>query len=208
MKTKEYKATLSQKSIKELQKMLQNYKKDIANKCKLFCTNLADEGIRIAQSNLGGSQAFASNIVFTKEIAATTYGCKCLMIMADSSPIVRQWLGIDENHKEIQKTALISPVLMVEFGSGWKADASPEHIEAVNPSNEVGKGTFPSQNNMPNGNINHAKNPTPGLGNRWAWKDLSGVWHTSNGYAPNMPMYRAYNEMLTIINRIAEESFK
>lgn len=212
MKTRKLKATLTQKSIKDLQKELQKYEREIARKCKNFCNNLADRGISIARSNLGTNtkedNVFASNIVFTKEFEETVYGCRCVMIMADANPVVRQWLAKDDKGNEITKTALVSPTLMVEFGSGWKADASQEHINAVNPSNAVGKGTFPSQNNMPFGNVNHAVNPNPKLGNKWAWKGLDGKWYTSSGRAPSEPMYKAYNTMLQEINRIAEESFK
>ena len=103
--------------------------------------------------------------------------------MEDASKIVSEWQTL-----EGVKRATVSPVLMLEFGSG---------LQAENPANipGVGTGTFPGQT--------HAENP-----GGWWYMDLDGVWHHSRGMAAKMPMYFAGKEIRAKIVSIAREVFQ
>ena len=110
-------------------------------------------------------------------------GCRAVLYMEDISKIVSEWQTL-----EGVKRATVSPVLMLEFGSG---------LQAENPANipGVGTGTFPGQT--------HAENP-----GGWWYMDLDGVWHHSNGVSARMPMYFAGKEMRAKIVSIAREVFQ
>jgi len=189
----------NQTTIQQAIKDIQDYKQDILNKTKTFCDRLSEIGINIIQVNLGDG---AIHIGLTKKIEITENGCKEILILADKHPVTKAWLSIDENHKEIMKTAEISPVLMFEFGTGKNASANKKHTDTVNVKEKVGRGTFPSENNKPKGNENHAWQDT------WSYKDIHGKWHRTSGMTPTMPMYNAYLEMERQIRQIAREIFK
>lgn len=102
--------------------------------------------------------------------------------MEDSSKIVSEWQTLDG-----VKSAEVSPCLMIEFGSGLKAE-NPASVPGV------GTGTFPGQT--------HAEQGT------WSYMDLDGNWHTSSGVTPRMPIYYAGKELREKVLAIARDVFK
>lgn len=172
---------LSVHEIQQAQQELETYKNQLTEKCKLFCQRMAQEGIVFAKVCVGES-GYKKYISFTYEIESKQLGCKAIIIAQDSNVIKSEW-----RTKEGDKTADVSPLLMIEFGSG---------LQAKNPANipGVGTGTFPGGS--------HGSDPSG-----WWYMDLDGVWHHSNGVKPKMPMYKTAQEMAKKATRIAEEVF-
>lgn len=123
----------------------------------------------MAQAHIGDS-GFGKYIRLASEITPEQAGCRAVLYMEDTSKIVSEWQTL-----EGVKRATVSPMLMLEFGSGLKAE-NPANIPGV------GTGTFPGQT--------HAENP-----GGWWYMDLDGVWHHFSGVSAKMPMYFAGKEM-------------
>ncbi len=190
------KGDLSISGINKIISRLEEYKQDLLRRTEKFCEELSDVGINTARGLIGNE--YNGYIALVKEVNPTQYGCSAILIMKDESPIISEWYGEDE----VKKTAEVSATLMVEFGSGKKANATPQHIKAVNAKEKVGRGTFPSENTKPFGNENHANQ------NVWWWKDLDGKWKHSSGLTPTMPLYNAYVEMEREIKQIWRKNFR
>ena len=165
-----------QNAIKEVEA----YKNDINRKCEELCRRLTAEGIRIAQSHIGSS-GFGKYIHLGSEITPQQAGCKTIFYMEDTAKIKSEWQTQDG-----VRSAEVSPSLMIEFGSGQKAE-NPAGIKGV------GTGTFPG------GKHGHE----PG----WYYMDLEGNWHYSTGISPKMPMYYAGKELRERVLMIAREVF-
>lgn len=173
--------SLSPSSIQAAIKEVKAYQNDLNRKCELLCQKLAAEGISIAQAHIGSS-GFGKYIHLGSEITPQQAGCKAVFYMEDSSKIVSQWQTLEGT-----KSATVSPALMIEFGSGLKAE-NPASIAGV------GTGTFPG------GKHGHE----PG----WYYMDMDGEWHYSTGISPKMPMYFAGKELREKVLTIAKEVFK
>lgn len=146
-----------------------------------MCFRLCAEGMPIARAYIGES-GFGRYIRLSSEITPEKAGCKAIIIMEDTMRIVSEWQTL-----EGVKRATVSPMLMLEFGSG---------LQAENPANipGVGTGTFPDQT--------HAENP-----GGWWYMDLDGAWHHSSGVSAKMPMYHAGKEIRAKLVSIAREVF-
>ena len=172
--------SLSVKSVNEAIRQLQQHKQSLQHNCVQLVSELADMGIEVAQNNVGG---FGRYITFEKRIDADKYGCKAIILATETGQIKSQWQTSDG-----VKTADVSPLLMAEFGSGWRAQP---HFD----DDRGGQGTFPDQT--------RAKDP-----DGWYWRDLEGNLHHSYGITPTMPMYKAYEEIENNIISKAKEVFK
>lgn len=172
---------LSQREIQAAIKEVKEYQADLNRKCELLCEKLTAEGISIAQAHIGSS-GFGKYIHLGSEITPQQAGCRAVFYMKDSSKIVSQWQTL-----EGVKSAEISPSLMIEFGSGLKAE-NPANIPGV------GTGTFPGST--------HGNEPG------WYYMDLDGEWHYSTGVSPKMPMYFAGKELRDKVLSIARDIFK
>lgn len=171
-------------SVKEVQnsiKELREYQNDLNRKCKELCRRLTAEGIQIAQAHIGSS-GFGKYIRLSSEITPEQAGCKAVFYMEDAQKIVSQW-----QTQEGVKSAEVSPMLMLEFGSGLKAE-NPANISGV------GTGTFPGGS--------HGSEPG------WYYMDLNGEWYYSSGTAPKMPMYFAGKELRDKVVAIARDVFQ
>lgn len=173
--------SLSPSSIQAAIKEVKAYQNDLNRKCELLCRRLTAEGISIAQAHIGNS-GFGKYIHLGSEITPQRAGCKAVFYMEDSSKIVSQW-----QTQEGVKSAEISPSLMIEFGSGLKAE-NPANIPGV------GTGTFPGGT--------HGNEPG------WWYMDLEGVWHHSTGIEPKMPMYKSGKELREKVLSIVRNVFK
>ena len=179
MAKRRFTAELSEDGIESLKKQLLDYKRNLNDKCIQFIQRLSDEGIVVARQNVGG---FGKYITFSTTITAENGGYHGIMLATNTGIITSTWKTQDG-----EKSTDVSPLLMVEFGSGLKAK-NPMGVQGV------GTGTFPGQT--------HASDP-----NGWWYMDLDGVWHHSYGIEPKMPMYKASLEMHKNIARIAREVF-
>lgn len=171
-------------SVNEIQsaiKEVKAYQSDLNRKCEELCRRLTAEGITIAQAHIG-SGGFGKYIHLGSEITPQQAGGKAVFYMEDSSKIVSRWQTL-----EGVKSAEVSPSLMLEFGSGLKAE-NPAAVPGV------GTGTFPGGT--------HGNEPG------WWYMDLNGEWHYSSGVSPKMPMYFAGKELRDKVVTIAKEVFR
>lgn len=173
-------ATLSVSSIKNLQKELEKYKADLVKKCDEFVRRLTNEGIEVAKHNTGN---YGHYIAFSVKTEPNKDGCKGFLLATETGKIKSVW-----KTKDGMKTADVSPLLMVEFGSGWRAK-NPNGVP------DVGQGTFPGQS--------HAFDKEG-----WYWVDEDDKLHHSYGVTPKMPMYLASLKMQEKVIEIAKEVFE
>lgn len=171
---------LSQKSIQNAIKEIRAYQNDLNRKCEELCRRLAAEGIVIAKSHIGSS-GFGKYVHLGSEISPQQSGCKAILYMQDTTKIRSEWQTLDG-----VRSADVSPMLMLEFGSGLKAE-NPAGISGV------GTGTFPGGK--------HGNKPG------WYYMDLDGNWHYSTGVSPKMPMYKTGKELAERVVAIAREVF-
>lgn len=170
---------LSVSSIRQLQKDLEAYRDSLTDKCKELVQRLAEQGITVAKQNVGN---FGKYIIFSVKTEPSKDGCKGILLATETGKIINQW-----QTSEGMKSADVSPLLMVEFGSGWRAK-NPMNVSGV------GQGTFPNQT--------HAFDKEG-----WYWTDLEGNLHHSYGISPKAPMYHAAMEMQQIVIKTAKEVF-
>lgn len=166
-------------SIDKSIKALEDYKKDIVTKTERLVAELLEVGVETGISNSG---EYAGMIVFKKDIVAGSDGVNGLLIATDGQKIIREW-----KYKGGIKQAVVSPMLMAEFGSGWLAKVL-DNVEGV------GQGTFPDQK--------HAFDPQG-----WWWETPDGEKHHSYGEAPTYPVHSALFAMMFEVDRIAKEVF-
>lgn len=179
------KARLDTRDLEKAIKELTSYKSRLTDKCRELVSRLADEGIRIGLANRGD---FGARITFLKKLDPVRNGCRAV-VLGTSSPLRVQWYSYGK-----VKEADIMPILMAEFGSGPKAsDASGQPNADKARELGMGQGTFPGQ--------------THAFDDSWSWQDLEGVWHTSSGTEPSMPMFKAAMEMRMRVNEIARAVF-
>ena len=170
-------------SVKEVQnaiKEIKAYQSDLNRKCEELCRRLTQEGILIGQSYIGDS-GFGKYIHLGSEITPQQAGCKAVLYMEDTTKIKSEW-----QTKEGVQSAEVSPCLMLEFGSGLKAE-NPAGVAGV------GTGTFPGGK--------HGNEPG------WYYMDLDGNWHYSTGVSPKMPMYYTGKELREKVVDIVKKVF-
>ncbi len=170
-------------SVSEVQSAIKEFKayqNDLNRKCEELCRKLTAEGIQIAQAQIGSS-GFGKYIHLGSEITPQQAGYKAIFYMEDTTKIKSEW-----QTKDGVRSAEVSPSLMIEFGSGLKAE-NPTNISGV------GIGTFPGGK--------HGNEPG------WYYMDLDGNWHYSTGVSPKMPMYYAGKELSEKVVEIAKNVF-
>lgn len=179
---------VSREQIKNLNKLLTEYDNSLQRKCERFVNQLVGLGISTAKARLATQKPdsdgvnYADYILFSRRTEVAQTGCKAVMEMTSTGIVESIWQTSDG-----VKTADVSPLLMVEFGSGLRAE-NPKEIPGV------GQGTFPGQT--------HAFDKKG-----WFWQDIEGKWHHSLGVTPSAPMYGASIEMHEQIVRVAKEVF-
>lgn len=174
-------------SVREVQaaiKEIEAYQNDLNRKCEELCRRLTEEGIQIAQAHIGGS-GFGKYIHLDSEIKAEKTGCKAIFYIEDKSKIESKWKSIDKQGNEITKETVLSPTLLLEFGSGSNAENKSD-------TPGVGQGTFPGPT--------HAFDKSG-----WWYKDMNDEWHYSTGVPPRMPMYYVDKELRGKVVAIARK---
>lgn len=173
---------LSHKSIEKAIAKTEQKKKDLQAQCKEFCNRLADVGIRAAVDATSGD-GLAKYVVFSKKMVYEgPNGCEMIMFGLNTAKVFGD--GID--------AAEISPILMLEFGSGKYAVPFQIWDPEVPP---VGRGTFPGQK-------------WAWLDSGWYYKTADGEVHHSFGTKPSYPIQKAHDQMYAQVRRIAKEVFK
>ena len=174
-----YTIGLDTEQISNLIDNLKSYNENLKIQCIAFVTKLAESGIKTAKANCG---KWGEYIVFKKEVEGTDDGCIGIMYAYDGEKVISSW-----KYKGSTKSVEVSPLLMAEFGSGWKA-------KVLDDVEGVGQGTFPGET--------HAFDPRG-----WWWETPDGVKHHSTGEAPTFPMHSASLDMVFKIEEIAKEVF-
>lgn len=180
--------TFSQSSIDNAVKQIEAYRDSIEKKNAEFISKLADLGITMAR-NANTSTDYAGYITFTKQINPSQDGKATGKVSGKSPLVLVAWL----NGNGI-KEALVSPILMAEFGSGqFASDASGKPNAGVAKRLGYGRGTFPRQK--------HANE------DQWFWQDLNWELQSSSGIEPDMPMWIAATQMKMEIAMVARQVF-
>lgn len=177
----------SLKSVEAAMRALKAYQRDLRSKCEQFVIKLSERGIEVAKARLADTQneegkELSQYVTFTTELSPVENGAKAIMF-ASSGSVTRQWVT-----KDGERSVDISPILMLEFGSGVYGDS--DHASKFG----MGKGTFPGQT--------HAEDPSG-----WWWQTLDGEWHHSRGIPASMPVDKAMNAMIEKVYEVAREVF-
>ena len=171
--------SLTEKSIQDAIDKLERYKDRLQDKCIAFVGELASNGIAVARANTGN---FGHYITFSYEIKDTTDGCTAIVLATETGQIQSTWQTADG-----LKTVDVSPLLMAEYGSGWKAKP---HFNDT----RGGQGTFPGQT--------HAYEDM-----WWYWDEKTQEWKPTHGVKATMPMYSADMEIIQNVAKAAKEVF-
>lgn len=179
------KSALKSSELRAAADELRNYIDVFKEKIKTFERRLADKGITVAKSSVGSE--LGKYIVFQKYEDESSVQ----IVAAETSPLISSWLRRGQ-----QIDAIVSPLLMEEFGSGKHAviwEGVNGNTGILSDGTPVGRGTFPRQT--------HANESF------WHYMDLSGNWHTVDGITPGRPMHNAVIEIITQIDNTAREVF-
>lgn len=181
--SKKIKVMLNSQGVMNAKAEIDRYKADLIQSCFLFVEALSQEGISVAQYACKDN-SLGKYLAFSRRLAPNPHGAEAIVVATNAQGL----LSMSWQTQDGIKTVDISPLLMVEFGSGAPADTYPKKVDGV------GRGSFPGQ--------------THAFQNMWSWMDLTGEWHTSRGLKPSMPMYKAWAEMVRDIKRIAKSTMK
>lgn len=177
MAKKIFKTDLSVSGIKALQKQLQDYQKDLTNKCRELAKQLSEIGIKVSGERIGESP-LGKYVTIKTEITEEQAGCKAILIATGSV-------------KESEGYAPFNTLLAIEFGAGIHYNKTP------NPNADkfnMGVGTFPGQI--------HAFED-----GWYYWDDKVQKWRYTHGVKATMPMYNASMEIQQNIVKIAKDVF-
>lgn len=186
---KKVKFYVSKNGLNKAINFLDDYKKQINDKTKLFIDFLSDYGKVTIEDNIQSSGelndiGYVTHMIqVEKTLEHPINGYKAIIYAFDVDKVISIWYNSKGRNE-----AEVSPLLMMEFGSGQMAE---------NPLNVggVGQGTFPGQT--------HADQPQG-----WYWRDEDGNLYHSKGIVPTQPMYHAQQKLLQDLERIAKEVFK
>ena len=187
--------SLDPNELRQTASELRDYAEEFESKVRRFCEACADHGIMIAQMHEGD---FAGYIVYSKrfEIEGEDY---TISVVATDTPITKAWYTSATGDK--MKSATISPLLMAEFGSGFKA------LEDIPPA--VGE-------NAGQGSLNTYGHAFQEKG--WSWwtddasdqdgasmiKAKNGRWlFHSTGTPPTRPLHNAVQSLIRDFEGIA-----
>ena len=188
-----YNVRLDSKELFKLSSDLLKYADDFENKVRIFLEKLAQVGISVAVANSG---VFSRYIVYSiKQENNTT-----VKLVASSEPIESAWYVSSKS--EEQRTEVISPILMAEFGSGHYAIQGTGEAAGLG-----GQGTL---------NVyGHAFDA-----NGWYWwseeasqdgvlkKSKNGRFlYKSDGLPPAQPLHKAVMACIEQVEEIAREVF-
>ena len=154
---------------------IEKYAQELQSKAERFGSELAEIGITVARANTyvevdDEYRNMGDAIEFSKEVVQED-GRVVTIITAIGKEYMKTWQN---------GSAMVNPLLMAEFGSGWRA--IPPH-----------QGEFPNQ---------HVAFMRP-----WHWTDDNGTPHESYGSEPSRPLFKAVQEMERQILEVANRVF-
>lgn len=179
------KSALKSSELRAAADELRNYINVFKEKIKTLERRLADKGITVAKSSV--SSELGKYIIFQKFENESSIQ----IVAAETSQLISSWLRYGQ-----QIDAIVSPLLMEEFGAGKHAviwEGINGNTGTLSNGTPIGRGTFPRQT--------HANE------SYWHYMDLSGNWHTADGIIPGRPMHNAIIEIITQIDNTAREVF-
>ena len=183
--------SLNQKSLNRAIGELKAYRDSLAIKNEQFVYELLNLGISVAEEHAvrtnaeGKEEGYGKYISFSKKGKGgiTTIG---YLVGEDNQKIVAEWDFFGE-----KKTAVLSPILLAEFGSA-------SYAEVLFDVEGVGQGTFPGQ--------------THAFEDSWWYKEWDengkGEWKRGFGVTPTHPMYHAEMKMYEQVYNIARKVFR
>lgn len=168
---------LSEDSIKNAIRELEDYKQDLVRKCKILAEKLAEAGEQVAIEKVTASP-LGRTVRLKIEREPTDMGCKAVLIAIGKK--------VEAEGREPFYT-----LLAIEFGAGIYYNRENENPKA----NELGfgVGTYPGQI--------HA------FEDGWYYLGNDDKWHYTHGVKATMPMYSASLEIIQRYKEIAREVF-
>lgn len=163
---------------------VRQFGRDFQTKVHQVLQRLADKGINTAQTTIGN---FGKFVTFSKQTA----GDGVVVVAQETNVIVARWLRKGE---EVE--AVVSPLLMAEFGAGSHAviwEGLTSNTDTLPDGRKIGRGTFPEQ--------------THAFQSSWWYMDLNKQWHQASGINPTRPLHNAVLEIITQIESTAREVF-
>lgn len=183
---------LNQKSVSKAIEQLEDYRDSLAIKNEDFVYELLRLGITVAEEKVvrfnpetNEKEGYGKYITFSKKGKG---GIKTIgyLVGKDTQKIVAEWQYYDD-----KKTAVLSPILLAEFGSATYA-------EVLFDVAGVGQGTFPGQ--------------THAFEDSWWYKEWDdngkGEWRRAHGVTPTHPMYFAMMKMYEQVYNVARKVFR
>ena len=170
---------LSVSGIEKLKKQINQYKNTwLVQKCREYVLRLSEMGVEVAQTNINESP-LGRYIQVKTTSRLVTNGYQTILVA----------IGESFEHEDYEP---FNTLLAIEFGAGIYYNPVP-HPNAQDLG--FGVGTFPGQK--------HAFEDE-----WWFWDDKKGMWIRSRGVKATMPMYKADQEIINNLVKIAKEVFR
>lgn len=134
----------------------------------------------------------SGHVVIVKRLEGDSENVRGIL-KAVSEEVPISWKVTDASGNVVDKTVMVDPLLMYEFGSGRMA------IDSAILKGIAGRGTFPGQTHAFQNSWWYATEEVDG--------HLSG-WVETSGISPMRPMYRASEKMIMDATRIFREEFE
>lgn len=180
----EIKTKLSGVSLRQAAKDVREYENNLKAKIREVLERLIKKGIAVAEQTIGD---YGNYITFSKE----TDAAGVVMVAQEVGVIYSEWLKYGE-----PVYAIVSPLLMAEFGAGPHAiiwEGQTGDTNRLPDGTVVGRGTFPDQ--------------THAFESNWHYMDLSGNWQTVSGMRPTRPLHNAVLEIISTVTGTVREVF-
>ena len=169
--------SLSESSVNEAIRQLQQYKQSLKYKCELFVERLAELGDKAAIMSINESP-LGRTVTLRVDRKPIRDGYKAILIATGKTV-------------EVEDREPFYTLLAIEFGAGihYNSNANPKASEF-----NLGVGTYPGQV--------HAFQDT-----WYFWDEQSQSWMATHGVKATMPMYNATMEIINQYKQIAREVF-
>lgn len=165
------------KSLQKAIDEINRYKNDLPRKCELLCQRLAELGVQVSNTALREGKS------------------------EDYQPSTKVSYEIDASGNIVRAKIVASGpyILFLEFGSGirYSGTKNPKAAEMG-----YGPGTYPSNAPQQNPPYDNWESPTG-----WYYYGDDGQVHHTYGVRAKMPMYRASEEIMKSVNKVAKGVF-
>lgn len=178
------KGKLNSNDLKRMANELQQQEYSLKAKVKTFMERLADKGVYAGQTTIGNFGKYVTFSRYMNELGV-------VVVAQETSTITAKWL---RGREEVE--AIVSPLLMAEFGAGphaiiWEGVTGSTNL--LSDGKMIGRGTFPNQ--------------THAFESSWWYMDLNKQWHQASGVKPTRPLHNAMLEIINTVESTAREVF-